>query len=139
MQPYLKQFIVVTVTGMTDNKCAYLLATLQLHNDNEEIKPSANFSKYVYWTQQLSTLPSSHRCLNCTAATWTDSFHIFSEPLRFLLQHTSLYLTLTSVSSKYYVLTDIRLWAAGRDYNSPYFSQGTVVLNKLGNGVLSIL
>ena len=50
-----------------------------------------------------------------------------------------LHLTLTSASSKYYVLTDIRLRAAGGDYDSPYISQGTVVINKLGKGVLSIL
>ena len=102
-------------------------------------KTSAKFSKYVYWTWQLSTLPSSHRCLNCTAATWIDSFHIFSELLWLLLQHTSLHLTLTSASSKYYVLTDIRLRGAGRDYDSPYFSHGTVVLNKPDNRELSIL
>lgn len=124
MQPYLKQqFIAVTSTGMTDNKCAHLLAALQLCNDNEEKKTHAKFSKYVYRTRQLSTLPSSHRYLNCTEATWIDSLHIFSELLRFLLQHTSLHLTLTSASSKYYVLTDIRLWGAGRDYGSPYFPQ----------------
>jgi len=38
MQPHLKQFTVVTNTGMTDNKCAYLSATLKLGNDNEEKK-----------------------------------------------------------------------------------------------------
>jgi len=57
----------------------------------------------------------------------------------FLLQYTSLHLSLTSASSKYYVLTDIRLWEAGRHYNSSYFSQGTVVLNKMSKEVLSIL
>lgn len=50
-----------------------------------------------------------------------------------------LHLTSPSASSKYYALTDIRLQGAGKDYDSPHFSQGTVGLNKLGNGVLSLL
>lgn len=78
----------------------------------------------------VSTVMGPHRLIPSTSSL-SSCYSSISTPL---------HLTLTSASSKYYEFTDIRLQGAGRDYDSPYFSQATtVVLNKLGNGVLSIL